>query len=89
VRLVSEGEFVWHSHAHEDELFFVLRGRLMIHFRDRVVEIGEGEFCIVPRGVERKPVAEEEVACSCSNLDPEHRRRAQRPRGRGARADLA
>jgi len=63
VRLVkAQGEFVWHSHANEDELFLVLRGRLAIHFRDRVVELGEGEFCIVPRGVEHKPVAEEEVS---------------------------
>ena len=63
VRLVkAQGEFVWHSHANEDELFLVLRGRLAIHFRDRVVELGEGEFCIVPRGVEHKPVAAEEVS---------------------------
>jgi len=40
----------------------VLRGKLAIHFRDRIVEIGEGEFCIVPRGVEHKPVAEDEVS---------------------------
>ena len=63
VRLVkAKGEFVWHSHAREDELFLVLRGRLELHFRDRVVEVREGEFCIVPRGVEHKPVALEEVS---------------------------
>ena len=63
VRLVkAKGEFVWHKHDAEDELFLVLRGKLAIHFRDRIVEIGEGEFCIVPRGVEHKPVAAEEVS---------------------------
>jgi mannose-6-phosphate isomerase-like protein (cupin superfamily) len=62
VKLVKvAGEFVWHHHEHEDELFLVLRGALAIHFRDRVVELTEGEFCIVPRGVEHKPVAAEEA----------------------------
>ena len=56
-----KGEFVWHHHDHEDELFLVLRGRLDMHLRDRVVPIHEGEFYIVPRGVEHKPVAEEET----------------------------
>lgn len=55
------GEFVWHQREHEDELFLVLRGKLAIHFRDRVIELAEGEFCIVPRGVEHKPVAAEEA----------------------------
>jgi mannose-6-phosphate isomerase-like protein (cupin superfamily) len=55
------GEFVWHQHAAEDELFLVLSGRLRMEFRDRVVELAEGELCIVPRGVEHRPVAEEEV----------------------------
>lgn len=55
------GEFVWHHHEDEDELFLVLRGRLHLHLRDRVVELAEGEMFIVPRGVEHKPVAEEEV----------------------------
>lgn len=63
VKLVkARGEFEWHHHANEDELFLVLRGRLAIHFRDRVVELEPGEFCIVPRGVEHKPVAEHEVS---------------------------
>ncbi len=53
-----EGSFVWHHHEREDELFLVLRGRLSIHLRDRVVELAEGEFFIVPRGVEHKPVAD-------------------------------
>ncbi|MHC4350998.1 MAG: cupin domain-containing protein [Planctomycetota bacterium] len=56
-----QGEFVWHHHEHEDELFLVLRGRLAIHLRDRVVELDEGEFYIVPRGVEHKPVAAAET----------------------------
>ena len=56
-----KGEFVWHHHDHEDELFLVLRGRLDMHLRDGVVPIYEGEFYIVPRGVEHKPVAEEET----------------------------
>ena len=56
-----EGEFVWHRHESEDELFLVLRGVLAIHLRDRVVMLEEGEFFIVPRAVEHKPVAEEEV----------------------------
>ena len=62
VRLVKlQGEFVWHHHEREDELFLVLRGAIAIHFRDRVVELAEGEFCIVPRGVEHKPVAAQEA----------------------------
>lgn len=52
-----DGEFVWHSHEHEDELFLVIEGEIEIHFRDQVVTLGEGELCIVPRGVEHKPVA--------------------------------
>lgn len=63
VKLVKlQGEFVWHSHANEDELFFVLKGKLLMRFRDRDVEVNPGEFIIVPRGVEHCPVAEEEVA---------------------------
>ena len=54
-----EGEFEWHSHDDEDELFLVISGRLELHLRDSVVEISQGEFYIVPRGVEHKPVASE------------------------------
>lgn len=62
VKLVKlRGEFVWHHHELEDELFLVLRGRLTMHYRDRVEEIGEGEFVIVPCGVEHRPCAEEET----------------------------
>ncbi len=56
-----EGEFFWHHHEQEDELFLVLHGTLEIHLRDRVVSLSEGEFFIVPRGVEHKPVAAREV----------------------------
>lgn len=56
------GEFVWHHHELEDELFYVVKGRLVIQFRDREdVKLGEGEFVVVPRGVEHRPVAREEV----------------------------
>jgi mannose-6-phosphate isomerase-like protein (cupin superfamily) len=62
VKLVKlHGEFVWHHHEQEDELFLVLEGRLRMDFRDRRVWVEEGEFIIVPRGVEHRPVAEEEV----------------------------
>ena len=58
VKLVKvEGEFVWHSHPEEDELFLVVDGRLTIHFRDRDVELSSGEFLVVPKGVEHKPSA--------------------------------
>ena len=55
------GEFVWHHHDEEDELFLVHRGRLHMEFRDGVVEVGPGEMIVVPRGVEHRPVAPEEV----------------------------
>ena len=55
------GEFVWHHHDEEDELFLVYRGRLLMEFRDGVVELGAGEMIVVPRGVEHRPVAPEEV----------------------------
>jgi mannose-6-phosphate isomerase-like protein (cupin superfamily) len=56
-----KGEFVWHHHDHEDELFLVVKGQLKMEFRDKTVYINEGEFIVVPRGVEHKPVAEDEV----------------------------
>jgi len=55
-----EGEFVWHDHAGEDELFLVLRGSLRLDFNDGSVTLGEGECCMVPRGVRHRPVADEE-----------------------------
>ncbi len=57
-----QGEFVWHSHAAEDELFLVLHGSFRMDFRDRSVTLNEGDFLIVPRGVEHRPVAAHEVA---------------------------
>lgn len=56
-----KGEFVWHQHETEDELFLVLKGRLLIKLRDRDLWLDEGEFTIIPRGVEHLPVAAEEV----------------------------
>ncbi len=56
-----KGEFIWHHHDVEDELFLVIKGTLQLQFRDRTVVLNSGEFLIVPRGVEHRPVAEEEV----------------------------
>jgi mannose-6-phosphate isomerase-like protein (cupin superfamily) len=56
-----KGEFVWHKHESEDELFLVKKGKLLIRFREKDVWLDEGEFIIIPKGVEHKPVAEEEV----------------------------
>jgi mannose-6-phosphate isomerase-like protein (cupin superfamily) len=53
-----EGEYVWHHHDHEDEMFLVMEGTMRLCFRDGDVMVGPGEFCVVPRGVEHKPVAE-------------------------------
>jgi mannose-6-phosphate isomerase-like protein (cupin superfamily) len=62
VKLVKfRGEFVWHQHEHEDELFLVVRGGFRMEFRNRTVELSEGEMIVVPRGVEHRPVADEEV----------------------------
>ena len=57
-----QGEFVWHSHAEEDEFFLVLNGSFRMDFRDRSVTLNEGDFIIVPRGVEHRPAAENEVS---------------------------
>ena len=56
-----KGEFVWHHHDTEDELFLVIKGRLLIKLRDRDIFLEEGEFVIIPRGVEHLPIAEEEA----------------------------
>ena len=62
VKLVKlKGEFVWHHHDKEDELFYVVKGSFDMHLRDKIITINEGEFLIVPHGVEHKPVAKEEV----------------------------
>lgn len=62
VKIVKlQGGFVWHRHEREDELFLVSKGRLTVQLRDRDISLGEGEFFIVPRGVEHRPVALEEA----------------------------
>ncbi len=62
VKLVKfQGPFVWHQHEREDELFFVVKGQFRMEFRDRTVNLTEGEFLIVPKGIEHRPVAEQEA----------------------------
>ncbi|MEO8403363.1 MAG: cupin domain-containing protein [Chitinophagaceae bacterium] len=62
VKLVkAKGEFVWHHHDHEDELFYVVKGSFDMELRDKTITVNAGEFLIVPRGVEHRPVAREEV----------------------------
>lgn len=56
-----KGEFVWHSHDNEDEMFLIIKGTLKMELRDKVLEIKEGEFIVIPKGVEHRPIAEEEV----------------------------
>src|ERR1700754_2614435 len=62
VKLVKfKGEFVWHHHEHEDELFYVVKGEFDMQLRDKTVTVREGEFIVMPRGVEHRPVARDEV----------------------------
>lgn len=62
VKLVRlKGEFVWHQHDEEDEMFYVIAGTLHMHFRDRIIRLRANEFIVVPRAVEHKPVADDEV----------------------------
>jgi mannose-6-phosphate isomerase-like protein (cupin superfamily) len=56
-----KGEFIWHHHENEDELFLVVKGKLKMEFREKTVEVDPGEFIIVPRGIEHRPVADDEV----------------------------
>lgn len=56
-----KGEFIWHSHAGEDEFFQVIKGQIEIHLRDVVVDLREGECFVVPKGIEHKPVAQNEA----------------------------
>jgi len=63
VKLVKfKGEFVWHKHDFEDEMFFVIKGSFIMEFRDKKIEINENEFIVVPKGIEHKPTAKEEVS---------------------------
>ena len=57
-----KGEFIWHKHDHEDEMFYIIDGELTIEFRDRKLHLTPGEFCIVPKGVEHRPIAKDEVS---------------------------
>jgi mannose-6-phosphate isomerase-like protein (cupin superfamily) len=62
VKLVKfQGEFPWHQHENEDEMFMAMKGNFRIEFRDKIIELAEGEFVIVPKGVEHRPIAENEV----------------------------
>ena len=56
-----KGEFVWHDHKDEDELFYILKGKMIMGFRDKKVEVNEGEMIVVPKGVEHRAIAKEEV----------------------------
>lgn len=69
VKLVKlQGEFVWHQHDHEDELFLVIEGRLTIELRDDALHLAPGEFVVIPRGIEHRPRADEE--CSVMLFEP-------------------
>lgn len=63
-----QGEFVWHSHPETDEMFLVVNGSLTIHLRDEELNLGEGELCVIPRGVEHKPAAGKE--CQILMIEP-------------------
>ena len=55
-----KGEFVWHNHAHEDEMFLIIKGSLKLEFRDHTVTLNQGEMLVIPHGVEHRPIADEE-----------------------------
>lgn len=62
IKLVKfQGDFIWHKHDEEDELFFVVKGSFIMELRDKNIELNEGEFLIVPKGIEHRPVAKEEA----------------------------
>ena len=67
-----KGTFDWHHHEHEDELFLVVRGRFRLEFRDHAVEVSEGELVVVPRGVEHRPVADEDGTMNKKKLKKRH-----------------
>ena len=56
-----QGEFIWHNHKDEDELFYVIKGTLRIEFRDKTSTLNEGDMLVIPKGIEHKPIAKEEV----------------------------
>lgn len=63
IKLVKfKGDFVWHSHANEDEMFYVLKGSFFMDLRDKTIELNEGEMIVIPKGIEHKPRAESEVS---------------------------
>jgi len=62
------GSFDWHFHEDEDELFWVISGKLVIHFRDSSIELHPGQLCVIPKGIEHQPVAEEE--CEIALFEP-------------------
>ncbi|MGD8781636.1 MAG: cupin domain-containing protein [Ignavibacteria bacterium] len=63
-----KGEFVWHNHKDEDELFFIIKGKLLMKFRDKEIELNEGKMIVVPKGVDHMPVAEKE--CRVMLIEP-------------------
>lgn len=63
-----QGEFIWHSHPETDEVFLVVDGSLVIHMRDGDLRLGKGELCVIPRGVEHKPAADQE--CQILMVEP-------------------
>ena len=63
-----QGEFIWHQHPETDEVFFVVRGSMCIEFRDQTLQLNEGDLCVVPRGVEHRPAAEQE--CQILLIEP-------------------
>ena len=81
-----KGEFVWHQHATEDEFFLVVKGRLLIRLRDRDLWLDEGEFVVIPRGVEYLPLAKDEVHVLL--LEPKATLNTGNVRAERTRADL-
>jgi len=66
IKLIKvEGEFPWHIHSNEDEFFLVWKGQFRVEFRDRVLEMGPGDCCVVPRGVEHRTAADQEADILC------------------------
>ena len=85
-----EGEFVWHHHANEDEMFLVIKGELLIKLKDKDIHLSPGEFFVVPKGVEHLPIATQE--CHVMLIEPqnrfEYRQRLRRKNHRNVRPYL-